>query len=56
LAGASVQQTTTVIAELVGNPVHMLVVSQEEVQGLMRRSGPWRCGGSCMKDEKVISY
>jgi hypothetical protein len=28
---------------IVGNPAHMLVVSQEEVKGLMRRrSGPWR--------------
>ena len=28
---------------IVGNPVHMLVVSQEEVHGLVRhRSGPWR--------------
>jgi predicted nucleotidyltransferase len=29
--------------QIVGNPVHMLVVSKEEVPGLMRRrSGPWR--------------
>jgi predicted nucleic acid-binding protein/predicted nucleotidyltransferase len=28
---------------IVGNPVHTLVVSQEELEGLMRRrSGPWR--------------
>ena len=33
----------SIARRIVGNPLHMLVVSQEEVQGLMRRrSGPWR--------------
>jgi len=39
----SLGQWESIARRIVGNPLHMFVVSQEEVQALMRRrSGPWR--------------